>query len=165
MGLYLGSNLKAEISSHLEESLEVVWKVASFTLETLLFLISGGFLGVFFASDRVDILSGNDVWKLILFNFLILLARGLVNLILWPVMNLVGYKLSWKMILVMTYGGLRGAIGLSLALFIATFEFEQDDDIFFGTLTVFYVAGTIAFTVLINGLTIKYLMIGIGFVK
>lgn len=35
-------------------------------------------------------------------------------------MNLLpGKKLTWKDILIMTYGGLRGAIGLSLAMIVA----------------------------------------------
>lgn len=36
----------------------------------------------------------------------------------WPLLNMVGSKLNWKDIFVMTYAGLRGAIGLSLALFL-----------------------------------------------
>jgi len=87
--------------------------------------------------------------------------------ILWPIMNLSGSnKLKWKDILIMTYAGLRGAIGLSLALFVAASEIKDTEDFKdFQILTICYVSATIAVTVLLNGLTIKYLIIGIGFVK
>ena len=68
----------------------------------------------------------------------------------------------------MSYAGLRGAISLSLALIVKNEEFtdpEIDQENFhkFKILTLLYVAFTIVFTVLVNGLTIKYLIIGIGF--
>ena len=85
-------------------------------------------------------------------------------LVLTPVLNVVGYSIDWKKILVITYGGLRGAISLSLALFISRSEdvhFTEE----FKDLTIFYVTGTIAFTVLINGTTIKYLILKIKLVE
>lgn len=40
-------------------------------------------------------------------------------LVFWPALNVSGKKkLNYKDILVMSYAGLRGAIGLSLALFV-----------------------------------------------
>ncbi len=66
----------------------------------------------------------------------------------------------------MTYAGLRGNIGLSLALFVAAStmkETEQFKD--FQAITICYVAATILFTVLLNGLTIKYIILAVGFVK
>lgn len=66
----------------------------------------------------------------------------------------------------MTYGGFRGVISLSLALFIAKSDIRDTEEFKdFQILTVFYVAITIAFTVLFNGLTIKPVMRGINFVK
>lgn len=66
----------------------------------------------------------------------------------------------------MTYSGLRGAIGLSLALYVANSNIRDDEDFErFRVLTVFYVGITIAFTVLLLGITIKYVIRGIGFIK
>lgn len=70
----------------------------------------------------------------------------------------------------MTYAGLRGAIGLSLALYVKNSTFvaphiDQNNFKDFKILTILYVAFTILWTVLVNGLTIKYIIIGIGFVK
>ena len=166
LGLYLGDKMRSRLLHQQEETLEAVWKFASFILETLLFLLTGLYLGEFFINDDPNgvTVGWADFGKLIAFNIIVILIRGLVNCILWPLLNLVGYTIDWKAILIMTYGGLRGAIGLSLALFVAT---SHSDAIIakFKVLTVFYVAGTITFTVLINGLTIKYVMKAIKFIK
>ncbi len=168
LGLYLGEKLKNRIHGSLEESMHVVWHFLAYILETVLFVITGGYLGNFFASEDVSKrLVAADIWKIILFQVLLLFSRGLILLILWPLLNLVGTKkLTWKDLLVMTYAGLRGAIGLSLALFVA-FSNIKDTEEFkdFQILTVFYVSMTITFTVLINGLTISYIIKGINFVK
>ena len=59
---------------------------------------------------------------------MLVICRGVVNVILWPLLNVTGDSLSWKDILVMTYAGLRGAIGLSLALYVANSNLRDTDD-------------------------------------
>ena len=166
LGLYLKAKLRARLDSHAEENVEIVWHFSAFILETLLFLLTGLYLGEFFQNNDPNgfVISWGDFGKLIAFNILLIMIRGIVNCILWPVLNIIGYTITWKDIIVMTYGGLRGAIGLALALFIATSNEPSIINTFKG-LSVFYVAGTITFTVLVNGLTIKYLMMAINFIK
>ena len=89
-----------------------------------------------------------------------------MNVILWPLLNVTGESLSWKDMIIMTYSGLRGAIGLSLALFVVGSNIRNESDFErFRILTIFYVGITIAFTVLLLGVTIKYVIRGIGFIK
>ena len=167
-GIFLGEKLGGRLIGTTEESNHVVWGFLNYILETLLFLITGGYLGYYFHDQRTLLaLTPHDIWKLIVFNLLLILARGVILLIHFPLFNLIGPdKLTLKDILVMTYAGLRGAIGLSLALIIATSTIKDTDEFKdFQILCVYYVAGTIAFTVLVNGLTIKYLMRGIKFVE
>lgn len=169
LGLLLGDRLRPRIIHTAAEAVEIVWQFASFILETLLFLITGIFLGIFFQSDDVSQLQAADIGKLIAFNILLILARGIMLSINWPLLNLTGDKLNWKDITIMSYAGLRGAIGMSLAIFLATTDemdnLPSDEVTRFQILTIFYVAGTIAFTVLLNGLTIKYVIIGLDFIK
>lgn len=54
LGVYLSGKLRGRIVGHLEESMHVVWHFIAFILETLLFLVTGGYLGIFFASDEVN---------------------------------------------------------------------------------------------------------------
>ena len=54
-------------------------------------------------------------------NFLILLfltyfARGIVMMTFSPILMRIGYGLSWQSAVVAAWGGLRGAVGLALAL-------------------------------------------------
>lgn len=168
LGLYLGNKLKGRLIGSLEETMHVIWHFLAYILETVLFLITGGYLGNFFQSDKVGLyLDKNDIWKIFIFQILLFLSRGLLLVILSPLINLVGTtKLGWKDLLIMTYGGLRGAIGLSLALFVATSTIKTDE-VFekFKVLCTLYVSITISFTVLFNGLTIKYVIRGIKFVE
>lgn len=168
LGLYLGNKLKGRLIGSLEETMHVIWHFLAYILETILFLITGGYLGNFFQSDKVsEILDKNDIWKIILFQILLFITRGILLTILAPLLNLVGTtKLGWKDVLIMTYGGLRGAIGLSLALFVATSTIKNDESFEkFKVLCTLYVSMTISFTVLFNGLTIKYVIRGVKFVK
>lgn len=51
--------------------------------------------------------------------YCILFCRGLVIAIFSPILRHTGYGLSWQEGMVMTWGGLRGAVGLALALQVA----------------------------------------------
>ena len=42
-----------------------------------------------------------------------------MNGALFPVLKRVGYSMTWKDVVVITWGGLRGAVGLALALVVA----------------------------------------------
>ncbi len=81
-----------------------------------------------------------------------MILKKWINKIGWPITN--------KDIVVLTYGGLRGAIALSLGLIIA---FDEELDPRFRDLIIFYVISMISLTVMFNGLTIKYVMKKIGF--
>ena len=47
------------------------------------------------------------------------ICRGMVITILSPILRHTGYGMSWKEGIVMTWGGLRGAVSLALALQVA----------------------------------------------
>ena len=66
----------------------------------------------------------------------------------WP-FNYTGYPLSWRSALVMVWGGLRGAVGMVMALFI--FLDTQILDASFKSYCIFYMGTMAFFTVLING--------------
>jgi sodium/hydrogen exchanger 10/11 len=46
-------------------------------------------------------------------------ARGLMIFILYPLLQRIGYGLDWQNATVMSWGGLRGAVGLALALVVS----------------------------------------------
>jgi len=63
-------------------------------------------------------------WKMLLALFASLqFIRGFVVFLSWPVLKQ-GYGITWQEGVVLTLGGLRGAVGLSLALTVE--EFSDD---------------------------------------
>ena len=79
-----------------------------------------------------------------------------------PLLKRTGYGLTWEEGCVLVWGGLRGAVGLALALIV-----EQDNTI--DRLTrdriLFHVAGIAGLTLLINGTTCGWLVDKLGLTK
>lgn len=74
-----------------------------------------------------------------------------------------GYGLTIKDSIVMVWGGLRGAIGLALAIIV-----ELDKDMLppgFRALVMFHMGVTVIFTLIINGSTMPYLLSYLGTTK
>jgi NhaP-type Na+/H+ or K+/H+ antiporter len=76
-----------------------------------------------------------------------------------PLMNLVGYKIQVKTCLFLAFAGLRGAVGLSLALILTVNE-KIDKKV--STLILFYVAGMVVLTLFINGMTAGFVLRKLG---
>lgn len=73
-----------------------------------------------------------------------------------PVLSHLGYGMNWKEAIVLAWGGLRGAVGLALALFVSLDN--QIADARFTTLTFFYIAAIVLLTLLIQGTTTPLLL-------
>ncbi len=57
---------------------------------------------------------GNCNYTHVMFSY-----RLIVNGLLFPILTRVGYSMTWKDMVVISWGGLRGAVGLALALVVA----------------------------------------------
>lgn len=159
LGLYLGGTLRPRLDPHDMHTLHSIWHFLQFMMETLLFLLTGCFIGVFFTQSTI-LFTASDVGKMIGFNFLLLMIRYLVLALAWVFLNLVGYKVTWKEYILMGWSGLRGAIGLAIALLVSlNTEYSK----WFREITILYIGGVIIFTVLIQGMTLKFIIKGIGY--
>lgn len=81
LGIYFSFKLKNRVIGTIEESMHVVWHFLAYVFESLLFLLTGGFLGVFFIGRDADglkpsILNTDVLWKLLVFQILLFLLRG-----------------------------------------------------------------------------------------
>lgn len=77
-----------------------------------------------------------------------------------PVLRKLGYGLSWRNAVVLTWGGLRGAVGLAMALIVV-----QTKEINFATIgskVLFHTSGIVVLTLLVNATTIKSLLSILG---
>ena len=114
LGLTL-SRYKSYISVASEETLHAFWRVVGWLINTLIFFISGIFVAqkLFSGSDHLSMVDFG--WLLVLYVFLHLI-RGTTIALLSPFMRRMGYGFELNTGIVLMWGGLRGAVGLALAL-------------------------------------------------
>ncbi|CAD7967738.1 unnamed protein product [Amoebophrya sp. A120] len=79
------------------------------------------------------------------------LARGIAMFSLMPVMNFFGFGVSWKEGIIGVFGGLRGAVGLAMALQVAMDHGNSPLDLGFRLRIGFHVSGIALLTLSING--------------
>jgi len=152
-GLLMASKGKTRISPEVEHFLHEFWELFAFIANTLIFLI----VGVVIANNIV--FTGRDFLILILLYIGIHIVRGIVIAIFFPLMKKAGYGLSKKNAYVLWWGALRGAIGLALALIVAG---ETSIDSTIRDQFLFYTAGIVTLTLVINATTIKFLLSYLG---
>jgi NhaP-type Na+/H+ or K+/H+ antiporter len=160
MGIFLSQFTKVNLSHRNLHAVHTMWAFFGFVLETTIFFITGTFIGDLFTKLETIKLGGDDVIKGLLFIPVLNLIRYLVMLIQLPVLNKIGFPISCTSALILSYGGLRGAIALSLAMLVFVDPLLSVD---LRHLCLYYVVVIIAFTVCINGMTIKVLMKLTGF--
>ena len=115
MGLYMTNIGHLGISTESYMAIEHIWHYISFVAETLIFMLTGIVLGTEFVTESFE-----PVWIIQLFALYICLhiIRFLGLVMLSPLMRLSGYSFNMKQVLLLTYSGLRGAVGLCLALIV-----------------------------------------------
>ncbi|KAG1651400.1 Sodium/hydrogen exchanger 8 [Nymphon striatum] len=87
--------------------------------------------------------------------------KGVTITILSPLLRRLGYGLSWKFGVIMTWGGLRGAVGLCLALLVSQHNILLEDESI-GNKMLVHCAGIVILTLCINATTIKSLLDVLG---
>ncbi len=153
LGLLMASTGRTRISPEVEHFLHEFWELFAFIANTLIFLIVGVVI-----SDNI-VFTANDFVVLILLYIGIHVVRAIVITIFFPVMKKAGYGLSKKNAYVIWWGALRGAIGLALALIVAG---EESIDRHIRDQFLFYTAGIVTLTLLVNATTIKALLNKLG---
>ena len=118
LGLYMTRSGRTMISAESEHSVHHVWGYIGFLAETIIFILTGLILG-----ERV-VMTNQIEWldfiKLIFGTYPILhVIRFFTILLFYPCLKRMGYGMTFKEVLLSTYAGLRGAVGLSLALMVS----------------------------------------------
>lgn len=129
--------------------MEKFWEFLAYICNTLIFIIVGILIAY-----KVDV-----TWIRILFTILIFIGlniiRYLMILILMPLLRHNGYGLSWKEFAVLGWGGLRGALSMSMALMVS-YNTAIPQDTRHNILI--YTAGVITLTMCVNATTCKWLV-------
>ena len=86
-----------------------------------------------------------------------MIIRTVVVMGLYPLLNKSLYGLSWREAAVVIYGGLRGSVGLALALMLMkTVPDKRSDEI------LVFAAGIVSLTLIVNGSTVNVLLQQLG---
>jgi len=154
LGLFMSAYGKTKIDTDAKEALHAVWSWVQYTCETLIFLLTGLLIGyeVFVKESTIEAM---DWVKMIFFYIFMIGARAAMVFAFYPLLKRHGYGLTGKEFVVLVWGGLRGALGLALALIVAV-----DDSLpkRMRDLVLFYMAGMTVMTLLINGTTCSWLV-------
>lgn len=113
MGLVMTNRGRDQISVESQEAMHEIWSYITFCAETSIFLLTGVILGSGFVEDGISWLMLGQLIGLYVFLHIIRFV-GLV--VFLPCMKLTGYPINIKHSVLLAFSGLRGAVGLSLAL-------------------------------------------------
>ena len=117
LGLYMTRTGKTRISIASEHAVHHVWGYIGYVAETVVFILSGVIMGIRLKSDNS--LQYFDFFKVLVAYILLHIIRFLMILMFYPCLKHIGYKMTFKQVILCSYSGLRGAVGLALALKIA----------------------------------------------
>jgi NhaP-type Na+/H+ or K+/H+ antiporter len=157
MGLYMTNIGKTRISQGATHAIHHVWSYIGFIAETVIFIVSGIIMGQKAWADNE--IGTDDYIKLCGIYVVLHFIRFFCILMFWPCLRKMGYGMSFKQVVLCTYAGLRGAVGLSLALMVQT---SPHINPFVKDLVLLDVAGVALLTLLINASTTELLVKKLG---
>lgn len=152
-GLAVAYYGKLELNKKINSFVGEFWELAAYIANTLIFLIVGIVIAI-----RVE-LSLNNFLMLIIVYIGVNLIRTMIVFGFFPVMKRLGYGLTQREGVILSWGGLRGAVGLTLALMVAgTSAFPEE----IGDQILFLTAGIVALTLVVNASSIGWLLKKLG---
>ena len=113
LGLRLFSN--NFLWGHIDEASRAVWELIEYMVNTFTFVLSGVYMVVNLWSSDID---GNDVLDLLYVYLISLAARAFTILFFFPVLRCMGLGFDWRDAVLTWVAGLRGVVGLSMAMIV-----------------------------------------------
>eukprot|EP00747_Dinoflagellata_sp_TGD_P096728 gnl/TRDRNA2_/TRDRNA2_166926_c0_seq1.p1 gnl/TRDRNA2_/TRDRNA2_166926_c0~~gnl/TRDRNA2_/TRDRNA2_166926_c0_seq1.p1 ORF type:complete len:1078 (-),score=152.87 gnl/TRDRNA2_/TRDRNA2_166926_c0_seq1:8-2800(-) len=143
------------------DSVSQTWHAVEFFGNTVLFLLAG----MIFYESVLEVQPVDWLWLLVVYTTAVLI-RAAVFFMLWPVLQQLETKFAggfvrqttWKEGVVMVWGGLRGAVGLALAVATKKNVSHVRD----GHRIVFLVGGMAGLTLCVNATTCELLLKRLG---
>jgi NhaP-type Na+/H+ or K+/H+ antiporter len=147
-------------------SMHHVWHAIEFLGNTIIFVLAGVIIGDTMYS-RSEHIGWSDVgWLGVLF-VLSNLIRYAMLIMFYPMLNSMGYGITLNELIVMGWGGLRGAVGLALAIVVDQEAKQEGSKIesIDGSRIMFMVGGFASLTLLVNGTTTAMLLTKLGMIE
>ena len=108
-------------------------------------------------------IGGMDVIKLVFGTYPILhVIRLAVFFMFWPILRKLGYGLTLNQLILCSYAGLRGAVGMSLALMVCV---DHAIPAVIQDIILLHISGIALMTLLINATTTGWLVNKLGLSK
>ncbi len=155
-GLIIAYNSASKLDAKTQHFMKEFWGLLSYIANTLIFII----IGVIIA-EKVSC-TWRDLAVLIVVYIGINLVRVVMIGVLYPILSRCGYGLSKRESIILTWGALRGALALTLALMVSYTESIPED---VRRQVLFLTAGIVTLTLVINATTIKWLLEKLGLLE
>ena len=147
---YIGKpRLKPQVNTFMEH----FWELLTYIANTLIFILVGVVI-----AEKVDF-SWGALGVLILIYIALNLIRFAMIMLLYPVMKRLGYGLTRRESVILTWGGLRGALAMTLALMVSYTPAIPED---IRSQVLFFTAGIVTLTLCINATTMRALLNRLG---
>ena len=147
---YVGKpRLKPQVNTFMEH----FWELLTYIANTLIFILVGVVI-----AEKVDF-SWGALGVLILIYIALNLIRFAMIMLLYPVMKRLGYGLTRRESVILTWGGLRGALAMTLALMVSYTQAIPED---IRSQVLFFTAGIVTLTLCINATTMRALLNRLG---
>ncbi|XP_048585520.1 sodium/hydrogen exchanger 10 isoform X2 [Nematostella vectensis] len=143
---------KTSISPEVEVFLHRFWEMLAYLANTLIFIMAG----VVIVEQTLHSFEPFDAFLLVVDYLGITVIRALVISSLSPILMHIGYGFTWQTAVVVCWGGLRGAVGLALALQVYI------DHEAVGHKILVHTAGICILTLCVNATTMKKLLEKMG---
>ena len=131
------------------------WELLTYIANTLIFIIVGIVI-----AEKVDF-SWSHCAILLLVYIALNIIRYITIMMLYPIMKRSGYGLNKKESIILTWGGLRGALGMTLALMVSYTPAIPEE---IRSQVLFFTAGTVTLTLRINATTKRWLLNKLGLI-
>lgn len=131
------------------------WELLTYIANTLIFIIVGIVI-----AEKVDF-SWSHCATLLLVYIALNIIRYITIMMLYPIMKRSGYGLNKKESIILTWGGLRGALGMTLALMVSYTPAIPEE---IRSQVLFFTAGTVTLTLCINATTMRWLLNKLGLI-
>ena len=141
---------RTRISPEISHFLHQFWEMLTYVANTLIFLIVGIVIMTLTTFDNPQL------WITLGILYIVLIAiRSISVIVLMPVLHRIGIGITRQKATVLVWGGLRGAVSLSLALSIAQDSAVPEP---LREQILFLTAGIVFLTIVINGSTMEWLL-------